>query len=157
MDDGTSSHSGGTAAGGKQETQHYWIQLFDKVVGIRDATSYIEFEKPVRLTHTSFIDGYIAGTKVLIEQKGGKIDLAKAYPQSDGTTLTAFQQAKRYADELAHDLHPRWIVVSNFAEIHVHDMNWPHDAPEIILLENLESEFYRLQSCVRGRDCLLCI
>ena len=136
----------------KQETQRYWIGLLDSVLGIKNASNYIEFEKPVKLKHTSFIDGYIAGTKVLIEQKGSKIDLAKAYPQSDGSTLTPFQQAKRYADELAHDLHPRWIVVSNFREIHVHDMNRPHHEPEVILLENLEKEFYRLQFLVDQRN-----
>ena len=136
----------------KQETQRYWMQLLGKVLGIRDSSSYIEFEKPVKLKHTSFIDGYIASTKVLIEQKGSKIDLAKAYLQSDGANLTAFQQAKRYADELPYNLRPRWIVVSNFTEIHVHDMNQPHTEPEIILLENLEKEFYRLQFLVDERN-----
>lgn len=136
----------------KQETSRFWIGLLDSVLGIKNASNYIEFEKPVKLKHTSFIDGYIASTKVLIEQKGSKIDLAKAYPQSDGANLTAFQQAKRYADELPYDLRPRWIVVSNFTEIHVHDMNQPHSEPEIILLENLEKEFYRLQFLVDERN-----
>ena len=124
----------------------------DSVLGIKNASNYIEFEKPVKLKHTSFIDGYISSTKVLIEQKGSKIDLAKAYLQSDGANLTPFQQAKRYADELPYDLRPRWIVVSNFTEIHVHDMNQPHTEPEIILLENLEKEFYRLQFLVDERN-----
>lgn len=136
----------------KQETSRFWIGLLDSVLGVKNASNYIEFEKPVKLKHTSFIDGYIASTKVLIEQKGSKIDLAKAYPQSDGANLTAFQQAKRYADELPYDLRPRWIVVSNFTEIHVHDMNQPHSEPEIILLENLEKEFYRLQFLVDERN-----
>lgn len=136
----------------KQETSRFWIGLLDSVLGIKNASNYIEFEKPVKLKHTSFIDGYISSTKVLIEQKGSKIDLAKAYLQSDGANLTAFQQAKRYADELPYDLRPRWIVVSNFTEIHVHDMNQPHSEPEIILLENLEKEFYRLQFLVDERN-----
>ncbi|MBO5729973.1 MAG: class I SAM-dependent DNA methyltransferase [Treponema sp.] len=136
----------------KQETSRFWIGLLDSVLGIKNASNYIEFEKPVKLKHTSFIDGYISSTKVLIEQKGSKIDLAKAYLQSDGANLTAFQQAKRYADELPYDLRPRWIVVSNFTEIHVHDMNQPHTEPEIILLENLEKEFYRLQFLVDERN-----
>lgn len=67
-------------------------------------------------------------------------------------TQTEQQQAKRYADELPYDLRPRWIVVSNFTEIHVHDMNQPHSEPEIILLENLEKEFYRLQFLVDERN-----
>ena len=125
----------------KQETQRYWIGLLGDVLGIANATNYIEFEKKVKLTHTSYIDAYINDTKVLIEQKSSNIDLSKGYEQSDGSVLTPYQQAKRYADELPYDLRPRWIVVSNFAEIHVHDMNNHHAEPEIILLENLESAY----------------
>jgi len=124
----------------KQEAQRYWIGLLQEVLGIENPSRYIEFEKPVKLSHTSYIDGFINSTKVLIEQKGSKIDLTKSYPQSDGSMLTPYQQAKRYADELPHELHPRWIIVSNFAEIHIHDMNNLHAEPEIVKLENLEKE-----------------
>ena len=136
----------------KQETQRYWIGLLQEVLGIENPARYIEFEKTVKLKHTSFIDGYIASTKVLIEQKGSKIDLTKGFQQSDGAILTPFQQAKRYADELPYDVRPRWIVVSNFTEIHVHDMNQPHSDPEIIKLENLGKEFYRLQFLVDEKN-----
>ncbi len=129
----------------KQETQRFWIGLLADVLGVSQAASYIEFEKRVKLSHTSFIDGYIPETKVLIEQKSMDIDLEKSYAQSDGTMLTPYQQAKRYASELPYDLRPRWIVVSNFAEIRIHDMNRPEDEPEILKLENLEKEFYRLE------------
>ena len=129
----------------KQETQRFWIGLLADVLGVPQAASYIEFEKRVKLSHTSFIDGYIPETKVLIEQKSMDIDLEKSYAQSDGTMLTPYQQAKRYASELPYDLRPRWIVVSNFAEIRIHDMNRPEDEPEILKLENLEKEFYRLE------------
>ena len=129
----------------KQETQRFWIGLLADVLGVPQAASYIEFEKRVKLSHTSFIDGYIPETKVLIEQKSIDIDLEKSYAQSDGTMLTPYQQAKRYASELPYDLRPRWIVVSNFAEIRIHDMNRPEDEPEILKLENLEKEFYRLE------------
>ena len=132
----------------KQETQRYWIELLQEVLGIENPSRYIEFEKTVKIKHTNFIDGYISSTKVLIEQKGAKVDLTKPQEQSDGAMLTPYQQAKRYADELSYDLKPRWIVVSNFKEIHVHDMNNLHSEPEIILLENLEKEYYRLQFLV---------
>ena len=136
----------------KQETSRFWIELLGDVLGIGNPARYIEFEKPVKLRHTGFIDAYISSTKVLIEQKGARIDLAKPQEQSDGAALTPYQQAKRYADELPYDLCPRWIVVSNFAEIHVHDMNQPHAEPEVILLESLEKEFYRLQFLVDSRS-----
>ena len=48
----------------------------------------------MHLDHTSFIDGVIPATKVLIEQKSLEKDLRKPIRQSDGTLLTPFQQAK---------------------------------------------------------------
>ena len=132
----------------KQETQRFWISLLQNVFGVEQATNAIEFEVRVKLDHTSFIDGYIKDTRVLIEQKGADIDLRKGYKQSDGSVLTPFQQARRYAGYLPHDMNPRWIVVCNFKVFHIHDMNRPNDTPEIIRLEELEKEYYRLQFLV---------
>ena len=139
----------------KQETQRFWISLLQNVFGVEQATSAIEFEVRVKLDHTSFIDGYIKDTRVLIEQKGADIDLRKGYKQSDGSVLTPFQQARRYAGYLPHDMNPRWIVVCNFKEFHIHDMNRPNDTPEIICLEELEKEYYRLQFLVKEKSELL--
>ena len=79
----------------KQETSRFWIDLLQNVLGIDNPAKYIEFEKRVKLSHTSFVDAYIPDTKVLIEQKGAKIDLHKKYAQSDGEELTPYEQAKR--------------------------------------------------------------
>ena len=132
----------------KQETQRFWIDLLQNVFGVEQATKAIEFEVRVKLDHTSFIDGYIKDTHVLIEQKGADIDLKKGYKQSDGSMLTPFQQARRYAGYLPHNMNPRWIVVCNFKEFHIHDMNRPNDTPEVIRLEELETEYSRLQFLV---------
>lgn len=132
----------------KQETQVFWISLLQNVFGVEQATNAIEFEVPVKLSHTSFIDGYINDTHVLIEQKGMDIDLRKGYKQSDGSLMTPFQQARRYAGNLPHNMNPRWIVVCNFKEFHIHDMNRPNDTPEVIKLEELETEYSRLQFLV---------
>ena len=132
----------------KQETQRFWMALLQKVFGVEEPEKAIEFEVRVKLEHTSFIDGYIKDTHVLIEQKGSDIDLKRGYKQSDGSMLTPFQQARRYAGYLPHDRNPRWIVVCNFKEFHIHDMNRPNDTPEIIKLEELETEYHRLQFLV---------
>lgn len=132
----------------KQETQLFWIALLQNVFGVEQATNAIEFEVPVKLSHTSFIDGYLKDTNVLIEQKGADIDLRKGYKQSDGSMLTPFQQARRYAGYLPHNMNPRWIVVCNFKEFHIHDMNRPNDTPEVIALAELEKEYHRLQFLV---------
>ena len=129
----------------KQETSRFWIDLLQNVLGIDNPAKYIEFEKRVKLSHTSFIDAYIPDTKVLIEQKGAKIDLHRAYEQSDGSVLTPYEQAKRYADEMPNSLRPRWIVVCNFQEFLVYDLEKPGSEPEQIFLKDLEKEHYRLQ------------
>ena len=131
----------------KQETQRFWIELLTKVFGIDDSTA-ISFEVPVKLDHTSFIDGYIESTRVLIEQKGREIDLRKGYKQSDGSMLTPYQQARRYAGYLPYNQVPRWIIVCNFQEFQIHDMNRPNDEPEVLKLADLEKEFHRLQFLV---------
>jgi len=131
----------------KQETQRFWIELLTKVFGV-DGSTAISFEVPVKLDHTSFIDGYIESTRVLIEQKGRDIDLSRGYKQSDGAMLTPFQQARRYAGYLPYNQVPRWIVVCNFQEFRIHDMNRPNDEPEVLKLADLEKEFHRLQFLV---------
>ena len=131
----------------KQETQRFWIELLTKVFGV-DGSTAISFEVPVKLDHTSFIDGYMESTRVLIEQKGRDIDLRKGYKQSDGSMLTPFGQARRYAGYLPYNQVPRWIVVCNFQTFEVHDMNRPNDEPEIILLADLEKEYPRLDFLV---------
>lgn len=132
----------------KQETSLFWISLLQKVYGVEEPDKYISFEDKVKLNHTSFIDGYIKATKVLIEQKSRDIDLQKGYKQSDGSILNPFQQARRYAGYLPHDQNPRWIVVCNFQEFRIHDMNRPNDEPEVVMLADLEKEWHRLQFLV---------
>ncbi|WP_336619186.1 type IIL restriction-modification enzyme MmeI, partial [Helcococcus kunzii] len=97
------------------------------------------------LDHTSFIDGYIPSTHVLIEQKSINKDLRLGIRQSDGSLLSPFQQAKRYSIELPYDDRPRWIVLSNFQEFHIFDMNKPQSEPEVVYLKDLEEEYYRLE------------
>jgi len=132
----------------KGESQPFWIDLLEHVLGVENGSAFITFEDQVHLDHTSFIDGYIPSTKVLIEQKGLGKDMRKPIPQSDGTLLTPFQQAKRYITELPLSQHPRWVVTCNFGAFYVYDMEKPGGEPEQILLENLEKEYYRLQFLV---------
>jgi hypothetical protein len=132
----------------KGESQLFWIELLQDVFGVGTPGNIISFENQVKLSSTSFIDAYIEPTHVLIEQKSIDKDLRKAIPQSDGTLLTPFQQAKRYAAELPYSKRPRWMVICNFREFHVYDMENPQGEPEVILLENLEKEYYRLQFLV---------
>ena len=132
----------------RQDTQSFWLDLLQSVYGIENPSEYIKFEDTVMMDHTSFMDGYIDTTKVLIEQKGANKDLSKAIKQSDGSFLTPFQQAKRYSANLPYSKQPRWIITCNFKEFYVYDMEKPHGEPTVIRLEALEKEAYRLEFIV---------
>lgn len=132
----------------RQDTQSFWLDLLQSVYGIEKPSEYIKFEDTVMMDHTSFMDGYIDATKVLIEQKGANKDLSKAIKQSDGSFLTPFQQAKRYSANLPYSKQPRWIITCNFKEFYVYDMEKPHGEPTVIRLEDLEKEAYRLEFIV---------
>lgn len=139
----------------KGESQSFWLSLLREVYGVEHPEQFISFEEQVHLDHTSFMDGFIPSTKVLIEQKGLGKDLNKAIRQSDGTYLNPFQQAKRYITELPVSKHPRWVVTCNFSEFYIYDMERPGGEPEKLLLANLEKEYYRLQFLVdKGNEHL---
>lgn len=132
----------------KQDTQSFWLSLLQSVYGVEGPAQFIQFEVPVKLDHVSYIDGFIPATRVLIEQKSANVDLRRGSRQSDGSMLTPYQQARRYAAYLPHNQNPRWIVVCNFQQFQIHDMNRPNDEPETVLLADLEKEFHRLQFLV---------
>lgn len=125
------------------------------VLGVEHPERIITFEDKVKLDHTSFIDGYIASTKVLIEQKSIDKDLSKEIKQSNGSLLTPFQQAKRYISELPLSRHPRWVITCNFKEFYIYDMEKPTGEPEKIKLCDLENEYYRFSFIEKEEDELL--
>lgn len=132
----------------KGQSQIFWVELLTDVLGVQTPSEIISFEDQVKLDHTSFIDAYIQKTHVMIEQKSIDKDLLAPIKQSDGSTLTPFQQAKRYSSELPYSLRPRWIVTCNFKSFHVYDMENPQGEPLVILLENLEKDFHLLNFLV---------
>ena len=106
-----------------EDARSYWIELLEQIYGAARVTERLVFEKKVvgRDGNTKRIDVYIPETRVLIEQKSLGIDLDQ--PQAGHEGKTPFEQALMYSDCLPLNEKPRWIVVSNFREIRVHDMN----------------------------------
>ena len=51
------------------ESQKFWLSLLRDVLGVEHPEQFIDFENRVLLEHSSFIDGCIPSTKVMIEQK----------------------------------------------------------------------------------------
>ena len=136
----------------KGESQKFWLSLLSDVMGVEHASEVITFEDQVHLDHTSFIDGFIPQTHVLIEQKSLGKSLTAAIKQSDGTMLSPIQQALRYVDALLHEKGrqavPRWIVTCNFEEFRVYDMDHPQNEAQVIRLCDLEKEYHRLRFLV---------
>ncbi|MCR4647230.1 MAG: methylase, partial [Oscillospiraceae bacterium] len=140
----------------KQETQRFWIDLLQNVLGIENPTAVIEFEKPVVVEkNQKYIDGYIPSTKVLIEQKGAHVKLGKTAVQSDGEKLTPYGQAFRYNNYLPYEERARWIIVSNFERILIYNMNKPNGEPDEILLKDLPRQFYQLGFLTEQKSELL--
>ena len=132
----------------KGESQLFWTELLTEVFGIEEPSTFISFEDQVQLDHTSFIDGYIDRTHTMIEQKSLGKDLRAPIKQSDGKSLTPFQQAQRYSAGLPYSKRPRWIVTCNFSTFLVYDMENPNGEPFEICLADLGKEHYRLRFLV---------
>ena len=124
----------------KGETHSFWLSFLRDVLGISEPEKFISFEVPVKLKHTSFIDAFLPDTKVIIEQKSLSESLSQEKSQSDGSTLTPYEQAQRYGSSLPYSMRPRWIVVCNFKEFLIYDME-TLAAPSKILLEELPEKF----------------
>ena len=107
----------------KSDTQMFWSDLL-RALGLKNVNSAAEFEKEVDVDgNKCWIDVFIPSTRVLIEQKSRGIDLDKPAKQSDGSELTPFEQALRYSEALPRRKQPDWIVVCNFDEFRIYDMD----------------------------------
>ena len=133
----------------KSEMQLFWIALI-RLFGIDNPEQFMQFELPIDVDDRKcFIDAWIPSTRVLIEQKSRGIDLDKSARQSDGKMFTPFGQALRYADALPYSRRPRWIVVCNFIEMRIYNMNVYYrrreesDRLNIIYVNRLEHDVAR--------------
>lgn len=106
-----------------QDTQRFWIDFYQNVLGVEDAVSRLEFEKPVSTdasTHEGYIDVFIPSAKTLVEQKSLGIDLAKE-EMRQGRKVTPAKQGNAYAQGMPLSQQPRYIIACNFAEFWVFD------------------------------------
>lgn len=131
----------------KGESHSFWLSLLRDVFGISEPEKFIRFEVPVKLKHTGFIDAFLPDTKVIIEQKSLSESLSQEKSQSDGSTLTPYEQAQRYGSSLPYSMRPRWIVVCNFAQFLIYDMETLAE-PTKILLDELPEKFHALDFLV---------
>ena len=125
----------------KGDTHTFWLQFLRDVLNVSQPEKFIKFEVPVKLKHTSFIDAFFPDSKVIVEQKSLTKSLTQEKSQSDGSALTPYEQAQRYGSSLPYSMRPRWIIVSNFKEFLIYDME-TLETPQKILLEDLPQKFH---------------
>ena len=134
----------------KGEDQTFWNSLLSEVLGVSDVKSRIHYQEPVHYKGTTkFLDAWIPETQVLIEHKSRGVDLDAPQAHHDGQT--PFQQAWDYDNNRPRREKARWIVVTNFDEIRIHDMeaDVPETTFETILLKDLAKEVHRLDFLVK--------
>lgn len=125
-----------------RQSRSFWIEFAQDLMGINNPTHVLDFERKVKGRK---IDVFYEDMGVLIEQKSRGIDLDKKSERSKKAgEETPYQQAKWYADNLPYSVRPRWIVVSNFDEFRIHDLDT--DDPEhdytTIALEELPDQLH---------------
>lgn len=103
----------------KGDTHKFWLDLLTNVLGMDDATTNVMFEQST--VSRGYIDAIVVDAKTFIEQKSLGVDLDKPEVRQN-EPVTAFQQAKRYADAQPNVQRPNTIIVSNFYEFRIHDL-----------------------------------
>ena len=127
-----------------EHARSYWIELLHDVLGVEDVTQRVEFEKKLigSKGSTERIDVYIPETRVIIEQKTLGIPLDRPQPGHDNKT--PYQQAKGYDNYLPFSERARWIVLSNFEEIWIYDLDAKKPEPVRMTLEELPAKYHLL-------------
>ncbi len=121
----------------------FWLTFLRCVFNENDGNKYLDFEKKIKdsKNNTKRIDVYIKQTRIIIEQKSSDVDLEKL--QNGHNNLTPFEQAREYQTYLPTSEKAKWIIVCNFKEFHIYNMDTkqPLDSKIIIKLDELPSRF----------------
>ena len=141
----------------QREANKFWIELFNEVLGVANPTHMLDFERKVKGRR---IDVFHEDAGVLIESKSRGINLD--VPEQRGKDnqgrprmITPYEQAKWYADNITpRSASPRWIIISNFDEIRIHDLDvaYPERDFETITLDELPEQAHRLTFMVRKEN-----
>lgn len=116
-----------------RQSRSFWIEFAQDLIGIKNPTHVLDFERKV---HGRKIDVFYEDLGVLIEQKSRGVDLDKKSERSKKAgEETPYQQAKWYADHLPYSAKPRWIIVSNFDEFRIHDLDTEDPEHEYVTID----------------------
>lgn len=127
----------------EEHSRSFWIELLEGVLGLPNATHFLEFERKVKGRK---IDVFYEDMGILVEMKGRGISLDKASERSKKAgEETPYQQAKWYADNLPFSIRPRWIVTCNFDEFRIYDQEKENQEEYVSLaLDELPAQLHLL-------------
>lgn len=104
----------------KQETQRFWLDLLQNVLGVTNALENTMFE--YKTAGGGFIDVLCPEARFLVEQKSSKIDLDEL-EERQGAKVAPVQQALRYADALPFSMKPAVLCTCNFSKFRFYDLD----------------------------------
>ena len=141
----------------QRESNSFWIELCQGVLGIANPTHVLDFERKVKGKR---IDVFYEDMGILIENKSRGVDLDEAEQRGKDKRgnprfVTPFEQAKWYADNITpRSVMPKYIVTCNFDEIRIHDLDDEdaEDSFESIALDELPDQLHRLSFFVRKEN-----
>lgn len=150
----------------KQETQKFWTELVEAVLGVEHGRDILDFEKAVPENaikiedgeKQKYIDCYVNPSKCVIEQKSIGIPLAGKptahYINEKGekVELDAQHQAILYYNRLNHSEQGRYIIVCNFSEFNIFDMEDKTKPYKRIMLEDLPRHKDYLRRVLSGEE-----
>ena len=108
----------------QREANSFWVELAE-IIGVSSPTRALDFERRVRGRR---VDIMCEDMGILIENKSRGVNLDAQYQRGRGEggskrMVTPYEQAKWYVDNLPRSIEMRWLIVCNFDEIRIHDLN----------------------------------
>lgn len=125
-----------------REARSFLIELLQDVLGIKDPTKVLDFERRVKGRK---IDAFYEDMGVLLEAKSRKPGILDERRNNGAYGFeTPYEQAKWYANELPSSIKPRWIIVTDFDEFRIHDLDTENPEREYVSvkLEDLPEQSY---------------
>lgn len=125
-----------------REAKSFITEFLEDVLGIDNRSRVVDFERRVKGRK---IDAFYEDMGILIEAKSRKPGILDEQRNNGKYGFeTPYQQAKWYANELPSSIHPRWIIVTDFDEFRIHDLD--QESPErdyvSVKLEDLPEQAY---------------
>lgn len=125
-----------------REARSLLIELLQDVLGIKDPTKVLDFERRVKGRK---IDAFYEDMGILLEAKSRKPGILDERRNNGAYGFeTPYEQAKWYANELPSSIKPRWIIVTDFDEFRIHDLDTENPEREYVSvkLEDLPEQSY---------------